>query len=268
MAAYQLGVIGGGKMAEAILRAVVGRAVLNHNVILVSEPRRPRRQLLLRDLQVTCVADNRLAAACPHVLLAVKPQVMADVLDGVAASVRDDAVVISIAAGISTKFLDGWLGGKGHVVRAVPNAALGVGAGLTAVAAGPRATGADLHWAGNLFAACGKVFRVGEDLIDAVAVLAGSGLALFFYLIEAMVSAGVAEGLDADEAAGLAAGSCAGAARLLAETDEPPEGLRARITRPGGATQQAIESLEAAGVKRGLVEAIRAAARRSRDLEQ
>jgi len=266
MADYQLGVIGGGNMAEAILRGVVGRSVLNHNAIVVSEPLLPRRQLLVRDLQVTCVADNAAAAACPHVLLAVKPQVMAAVLDGVASAVRADAVVISIAAGISTAFLDEKLGGRGRLVRTMPNTAMLVGAGMTAIAPGPRAEKADLRWAKSLFAPCGKVVQVTEPMIDAVTAVSGSGPAYFFYLIEAMIAAGVAEGLEPDVAALLAAQTCAGAAKLLAETHEPPEGLRARVTSPGGTTQRAIETLDAAGVKAKLIEAIRAAAERSREL--
>jgi len=266
MADYQLGVIGGGNMAEAILRGVVGQSVLNHNAIVVAEPLLPRRQLLLRDLQVTCVADNAVAAACPHVLLAVKPQVMSDVLDGIAESVRDEAVVVSIAAGISTALLDRKLAGRGRLVRTMPNTPMLVGAGMTAVAPGPRATEADLHWVQGLFAACGKVVQVTEEMIDAVTAVSGSGPAYFFYLIEAMIAAGVAEGLEPKVAALLATETCAGAARLLAETAEPPEGLRARVTSPGGTTQRAIETLDAAGAKDTLIQAVRAAAQRSREL--
>ena len=104
--------------------------------------------------------------------------------------------------------------------------------------------------------------------MDAVTAVSGSGPAYFFYLIEAMIAAGVAEGLDADMAAKLAVNTCAGAARLLIETAESPEGLRARVTSPGGTTQRAIETMEADGVKAALVKAIRAAAARSHELGQ
>lgn len=266
MSEYQLGVIGGGNMAEAILRGVLAAGVLKRDAVVVSEPKAERREMLARELRVACVDDNPAAAACPFVLLAVKPQVMNDALAGIAGVVRADAVVISIAAGVATARIDQRLGGRGRIVRAMPNTPMLVGAGMTAVAPGPRATDADLVWADALFAACGRVVRVTEPMIDAVTAVSGSGPAYFFYLIEAMIAAGAAEGLSPDVAAQLAIQTCAGAAKLLAETGEKPEVLRARVTSPGGTTQRAIETMDAAGVKARLVDAVRAAAARSREL--
>jgi pyrroline-5-carboxylate reductase len=266
MSDYQLGVIGGGNMAEAILRGVLAAGVLNRDAVVVSEPKAERREMLAKELRVACVDDNAAAAACPFVLLAVKPQVMNDALAGVAGIVRPDAVVISIAAGVATARIDQRLGERGRIVRAMPNTPMLVGAGMTAVAPGPRATDADLAWADALFAACGRVVRVTEPMIDAVTAVSGSGPAYFFYLIEAMIDAGAAEGLDPAVAAQLAIQTCAGAAKLLAETGEKPEVLRARVTSPNGTTQRAIETLDAAGVKDKLVQAVRAAAARSREL--
>ena len=266
MAGYQLGVIGAGNMAEAVLRGLIRGNLLSHNAIIGSDPLFARRQRLTQELGVTCVEDNLIPAACHRVLLAVKPQMMGEVLDAIAPAVEQDATVISIAAGITTAFIDEKLTGKGHIVRVMPNTPMLVGAGVAAVAAGPRATQDELAWTVKLFAASGKAFVLGEELIDAATAVSGSGPAYFFYLIEAMIAAGVAEGLDHDAAAMLATQTCAGAARLLMETDEPPEGLRARVTSPGGTTQRAIETLEAAGVKDKLIEAIRAAAARSREL--
>jgi pyrroline-5-carboxylate reductase len=263
---YALGVIGGGNMAEAILRGVLAARVLGGEDVVVSEPRVDRRDLLARDLHVTCVDDNAAAAACPCVLLAVKPQVMNDVLDGIAPAVWPAGMVISIAAGVATARIDQRLGGRGRIVRAMPNTPMLVGAGMTAVAPGPRAGKEDLEWAEKLFAACGRVVRVTEPMIDAVTAVSGSGPAYFFYLIEAMIAAGAAEGLDPAVAAQLAIQTCAGAAKLLAETGEKPEVLRARVTSPNGTTQRAIETLDAAGVKAHLVAAVRAAAARSREL--
>jgi len=266
MAEYQFGVIGAGNMAEALLRGVIGSNVMSHNSIVASDPLFERRQHMTRQLGVTSVADNLTPAACPRVLLAVKPQVMGDLLEEIAPAVRDDTTVISIAAGITSSFIDARLAGRGRIVRVMPNAPMLVGAGLAAVAAGPRATGEDVKWTEKLFAACGSSCQVPEELMDAVTAVSGSGPAYFFYLVEAMIAAGVAEGLDPDTAASLAKQTCSGAARLLIETGEPPEGLRARVTSPGGTTQRAIETLEAAGVRDALIRAVRAAARRSREL--
>lgn len=266
MVDYQLGVIGAGNMAEAILRGVLQANVLPHTAVLAADPALDRRQLLTRELNVDCVEDNRVPAACARVLLAVKPQTLGKVLDEIADAVRPDATVISVAAGVRTAVLDEHLGGRGRIVRVMPNTPMLVGEGMTALAAGPRATREEVHWAENLFAASGQTVVVDEDMMDAVTAVSGSGPAYFFYLIEAMIDAGVAEGLDPDVAATLAVRTCAGAAKLLEKTGEPPQGLRARVTSPGGTTQRAVETLDAAGVKPALVAAVRAAAARSREL--
>ena len=266
MAKYQLGVIGAGNMAEALLRGALSANIIDHTTVVAADPEFKRRQLFTRELGITSIEDNAVPAACPKVLLAVKPQVMGDVLDGIAGAVRPDAVVISIAAGIRTDFIAARLGGKGRIVRVMPNTPMLVGEGLSALAGGQGAEDADLAWAQKLFAACGKTVRVPEPMIDVVTAVSGSGPAYFFYLIEAMVAAGVAEGLDPDIAAQLALQTCLGAGKLLVTSGERPEVLRARVTSPGGTTQAAIESMEAAGVKDALIAAIRRAAERSREL--
>ncbi len=266
MAKYQLGVIGAGNMAEALLRGVVGGNFLSHSVIVACDPALARRQRLTQELNITCQPDSTAAAQCPRVLLAVKPQVMPDVLQEIQPLIPSEALILSIAAGVTTGMLDEKLHGKGRIVRIMPNTPLLVGAGLSAIAAGPRAKPEDLDWTEQMFSACGRTCRVAESMMDAVTAVSGSGPAYFFYLIEAMITAGTAEGLDPETAAMLAQQTCAGAAALLAETHEPPEGLRARVTSPGGTTQRAIEVLQAAGAKETLIAAVRAAAQRSREL--
>ncbi len=266
MGEYQLGMIGAGNMGEAILRGVLRQNVLARGTVIVSEPLLAKRQMLTKDLGVAAVDDNAVAARCPNVLLAVKPQVIAGVLGEIAPAVNPDATIISIAAGITTGFIDKHLAGRGRIVRVMPNTPMLIGAGISAVAAGPRATDEQVNWTKKLFATSGHVVVVDEPMLDAVTAVSGSGPAYFFYLIEAMIAAGVAEGLDADVACQLAVQTCLGAGKLLAETSEPPEVLRARVTSPGGTTQRAIETLDADGVKAAMVKAIRAAADRSREL--
>ena len=266
MGKYQVGVIGAGNMAEALLRGALKANIIDHNAVVVTDPEFKRRQHFTRELGVTALEDNAVAAACSRIVLAVKPQMMAGVLDGIASAVGADATVISIAAGIRADFIAARLGGRGHVVRVMPNTPMLVGRGLSALAAGPGATDADLAWAAKLFGACGQTCRVDEPMIDVVTAVSGSGPAYFFYLIEAMIDAGVAEGLDRDTAAKLALQTCLGAAELLVTTGERPEVLRAKVTSPGGTTQAAIESMDAAGVKEAVIAAIRRAAERSREL--
>jgi pyrroline-5-carboxylate reductase len=236
------------------------------SAIVASDPADERRRALSEATAIACLADNHVPASCPRVLLAVKPQMMPAVLAGIAPAVRADALVVSIAAGVTTQSIDRSLGGKGRIVRVMPNTPMLVGAGVSAICPGPRAIDADLQWARQLFAASGQVVIVEEPMIDAVTAVSGSGPAYFFYLIEAMIQAGVAEGLPAAVATQLAVATCAGSAKLLSETGLPPEDLRAKVTSPNGTTQAAIETMDAAGVKNALVKAIRAAAARSREL--
>ncbi len=262
---HELGVIGGGNMAEACVRGLLNAGLLTAERIVVSDVSAERRERLART-GATCTADNKLPARCQRVLLAVKPQVLPGVLDEVSGEVRPDATVVSIAAGVKAAGIARRLGGRGRIVRVMPNTPMLVGEGAAAVSAGPGATEDDLAWTEQAFAVSGRTVRVDESLMDAVTAVSGSGPAYFFYLIEAMVAAGVAEGLDEATATLLASQTCAGAARLLLESNEKPAVLRARVTSPNGTTQRAIETMDAAGVRDALVRGVRAAAERSREL--
>jgi pyrroline-5-carboxylate reductase len=265
MSDYQLGIIGGGNMAGAILRGLIGNWLLAPEAIVVSEPLAARRQQLSR-LQIKLTDDNLTAARCPRVLLAVKPQVLPEVLQQIAPVVAPETLVISIAAGCATALIDRLLAGRGRIARVMPNTPMLVGAGMSAIAAGPRATEEDLQWVERMFSVGGQTVRVGESMMDAVTAVSGSGPAYFFYLVEAMTAAGVAEGLDEATAARLARAACAGAGKLLAESVDSAGELRRRVTSPGGTTQAAIEAMESAGLREALVKAVRAAAERSREL--
>jgi len=266
MAEYQLGVIGAGNMAEALLRGVTGSGLLAGGDIVASDPVEQRRGKLSDELGIACTADNLVPAGCGRVVLAVKPQVMGAVLDEIAGVVREDATVVSIAAGIKAGFVDSALNGRGRIVRVMPNTPMLAGAGISALAAGPRATDDDMKWTETLLAASGSAVVVQEQMMDAVTAVSGSGPAYFCYLVEAMIAAGVAEGLSHDVAAELARQTCAGTGKLMVQSGDAPEVLRARVTSPGGTTQRAVETLDAAGVKESLTTAVRAAAQRSREL--
>ena len=260
-----LGIIGGGNMAEAILRGALAGGVLTADAVVVGEPS-PQRRAVIESLGVRCNEDNAEAASAPALLLAVKPQVMAHVLRSIAPAVRGDARVISIAAGIGGGAIDSGLGGRGRIIRVMPNTPLLVGEGMSALSAGPRATVDDVAWVSRLFAASGRTCQVEERLMDAVTAVSGSGPAYVFYLVEAMIEAGLAEGLDRATAAELALQTCVGAAALLRESGQDAAVLRAKVTSPGGTTQRAIEMMNSAGVRAAMVSAIRGAAQRSREL--
>ncbi|MFP4433671.1 MAG: pyrroline-5-carboxylate reductase [Phycisphaerae bacterium] len=264
MREYQLGIIGAGNMAEAIVRGVLKAGVLPPDRIIAADPSEQRRAVFERI--GTDVTDNNAAAAAPQVLLAVKPQMMDEVLPALAESIGTDALVISIAAGVKTASLDAALGGKSRIVRVMPNTPMLVGAGVSALCPGPRATDNDLVWVEALLSASGCVLRVDESDMDAVTAVSGSGPAYFFYLVEAMIAAGVAEGLSPEAAALLAGATCRGAGEMLLAGDESAGTLRAKVTSPGGTTQRAIETMDAENVQTALTRAVRAAAQRSREL--
>ena len=267
MAEYQLGVIGGGNMAEAIAGAAVRSGFIPPEQIVVSDPLPERREKLEGELGVACVQDNAIPAGCERVLLAVKPQVMGEMLAKTAGAFGDKALVITIAAGLSSSAIEEHLAGRGRIVRVMPNTPMLVGEGASAVCAGPRATGDDVNWTKQLFTSAGGLaVEVVETQMDAVTAVSGSGPAYFFYLIEAMVQAGIAEGLDPDVAVQLATQTCTGAGKLLGETGESPAELRRRVTSPGGTTQRAIETMDAADVQQNLIDAVHSAAARSREL--
>ena len=264
--AYELGVIGAGNMAEAILKAELHSGFLQPHEIVISDVSQERRQHLAGELGVSWAGDNLVPARSPRILLSIKPQNIADVLDEIAADVHEDALVISICAGVPTLLIDSKLNGKGHIVRVMPNTPMLVGAGMSAIAAGPRATDEDVQWTERLFSTSGRTVPVDECLMDTVTGVSGSGPAYVFYLIEAMIAAGMADGCSYDLAYQLSVQTCAGAAKLLAESGQKPEDLRAMVTSPNGTTQRAVETLDAAGAKDALIAAFRAATARSREL--
>lgn len=254
-------------MAAAIVGGAVKSEFLAGGEILISEPLEAKRLELATSLGVTCVDNIPATAACEKILLAVKPQVMPQIIPVIAANIADDTLVISIAAGLNTKFFDAALGGRGRIVRVMPNTPMMVGEGASAVCPGPRATAADVEWTKKLLTAGGGiVVDVDEKQMDAVTAVSGSGPAYFFYMLEAMIDAGVAEGLSRETATLLAVQTCKGAAALQASTNEAPEELRRKVTSPGGTTQQAISVLDEAGAKETITQAVRAAAEKSRQL--
>jgi pyrroline-5-carboxylate reductase len=209
------------------------------------------------------VADEPTAAR-GHVL-AVKPGDVEGACGALAAA-GEPAPVLSIAAGVTIARLEAALAPGTPVVRAMPNTPALVGAGAAAVAAGTNAGEAELAWAEQVLGAVGLVERVDESLLDAVTGLSGSGPAYVFLVAEALVEAGVLAGLPRPVSSALATQTLLGAARLLDESPEGPEALRAAVTSPGGTTAAGLRALESAGVRAAFLDAVMAATERSREL--
>ena len=254
-------IVGGGRMGEALLAGLLaaGRAA---DELAVAEVSPARREELAAAHPGVAVVDAPIPTAAA--VLAVKP---ADV-HAAAAAVADAGAqrLLSVAAGVTTEAIERAVGGRLPVVRAMPNTPALVGAGAAAICAGSAAGEGELAWAEEILGAVGVVVRVPEKDLDAVTGLSGSGPAYVFLVAEAMVEAGVLGGLPRDAAETLAFQTLLGSARLLMERGTGPAALRAAVTSPGGTTAAGLRELERHGVRAAFLDAVMAAAQRSREL--
>jgi pyrroline-5-carboxylate reductase len=260
-----LAVIGGGKIGEALLAGLVRRAGGAEGVVLVG--RSPERTAAVATRHGVEVADLAAAAARSRVLLiAVKPQDVDVLIGQLAPHVGPQHLVVSVAAGVPTSRIEAGLPAGTPVVRVMPNTPALVDAGMSVLSAGAHATAEHLDEAEALLSAVGAVRRVPESQQDAVTALSGSGPAYFFFLVEAMIDAGILLGLPRSLAADLIVQTAYGSAVMLRESGEHPVQLREAVTSPGGTTIAAIRELERHGVRAALIAALEAAHDRSVEL--
>jgi pyrroline-5-carboxylate reductase len=258
--------IGGGNMAEAIMRGLLREDV--GVGIVVAEINPKRRDQLAAQFPHVRVVDNAAEAAGwgEVVILAIKPQQAESALDLIERVVTPEKLVISIMAGIPCSKIEANLAPGCRVVRAMPNTPGLIGAGATAVCSGRKASADDLDLARQIFALVGVAVSVDEKLMDAVTGVSGSGPAYVFTFIEALADAGVKNGLPRDVAAQLAAQTVLGAARMVVETGEHTTLLKEKVTSPGGTTIVALHALENGGFRGLVMNAVDAASNRSKEL--
>jgi pyrroline-5-carboxylate reductase len=263
-----LGLLGAGNMAEALIRGVLNAGSIQASAITASDVSPDRRQFIANALKIRATENNQdVVSASQLIVLCVKPQQTDDVLKQIAAVFRPDFhVLASICAGVPTARIERNLPAGARIVRVMPNTPMLVGLGASCLCAGAHTRGEDLAVFEELFSSASLTLRVEERMMDAVTGLSGSGPAYLFYLVEAMVDAGIAEGFSREDATMLASRTVLGAAKMLEETKLAPEELRRRVTSPNGTTQAAVERLDASEVKTKVVQAIRRAAERSREL--
>jgi len=262
--ALRLVIVGGGKMGSALVAGLLRAGWAEAADLGVVEPMAARRDELSGLYPGLTVGDT--VPSAEGAVLAVKPSDVGAACAGMA-SARVERV-LSIAAGVGLDRLQSWLGDGVAVVRAMPNTPALVGCGAAAIAGGTTADGADLDWADSILSAVGLVVRVPEPLLDAVTGLSGSGPAYVFFVAEALTEAGVLNGLSRDVSRSLAVRTILGSARLLDESGQSAEELRAAVTSPGGTTAAGIRALEAGAVRSAILEAVTAATERSRGLGQ
>lgn len=257
-----IGFIGGGNMAEALIK---GMATQGKKGIIVSEPREERRTYLQQTYGVATTPSNKeVAAAAAIIVLAVKPQNMAAVLDEIAGAVTDDKTVVSIAAGISIAFLQSKLKTK-RLVRVMPNTPAIVQEGMSVLSLCECFSDKEVAAVRDIFMSVGKVLTLPERHINAVTALSGSGPAFIALFVEGMIDAGVKMGLNREDAAELAQQTLLGTARLL-DTGMSPEKLRVMVTSPGGTTAAGLKEFERHDLKAIIAEALLAAKQRAEEL--
>ena len=262
--------VGAGKMGGALLEGWLARG-LPAGQVYVQDPAPPEECAAI--ISSNAIVLNKPLNDIPDpvlVLLAVKPQVMDQVLDSVKGLVRPGTAFLSIAAGRTVESLAQRLGADTAVIRTIPNTPAAIGRGITVAFAGDNVSDAQRKLATDLLTAVGDVVWVDDEgLIDAATAVSGSGPAYVFYLVECLAQAGVAAGLDKDAAARLARVTIEGAGELLHQSALAPETLRKNVTSPGGTTQAALEVLSRDGGLPDIMrDAVLAALKRARELAQ
>jgi len=262
-----IGIIGGGKMGGVLVQGILSRGIRNPQDLIVADVDSERLAVLHRTSAVRTTVDNLEAAQQARILiLAVKPQMMGEVLDGIAGAVSPDKLVVSIAAGIPVAFITDRFEKGVRIVRVMPNTPALIGEGITALTAGPGVGDGDLAEVRRIFDAVGLTVVVKEEQMDAVTGLSGSGPAYGFTIIDALADGGVQMGLSREIAVKLAAQTLLGAARLVLTGDWHIGQLRDMVTSPGGTTIAGLRALEEGRLRATLMAAVEAATLRSQVL--
>ena len=265
-AAYRLGFIGGGKLAGSVIRGLVRAKFCAPGLILVSEPNEATRRTLEDEVGVSVTAENAEVAEKSEVIfVGVKPAVVVPVLNDLA-PMLERKLVVSLAAGVRIASMEKVA--AAHFMRAMTNTPSAICRAATALAKGGRTTNTELSAVREIFSAIGVVVEVGEEQIDAVTALAGSGPAFVYTVIEALARGGEKMGLAADAALTLSTQTVLGAAQLATETRLSPEELRKMVVTRGGTTAAGLAAMEELKTAQGLIAAVEAATKRGQEMAQ
>ena len=261
-----IAILGAGQMGEALASGLLRAGVVAPEGI-VAAARRPERASQLRDAYgIETMSAAKAADQAQTLIIAVKPQDMGALLDEITSVVSADKLVISVAAGITTAFIGSRLAAEVPIVRVMSNTPVLVDEAMSVISAGPHATDEHLRRAEQLLRPVGKVLRIPESQQDAATALSGSGPAYVYFLVEAMVDAGILLGMPRNNALEMVKQAVYGAATMLRDSGEHPVLLREAVTSPGGTTINAIRELERHGVRAAILAAIEAARDRGREL--
>ncbi|MBU7004859.1 MAG: pyrroline-5-carboxylate reductase [Theionarchaea archaeon] len=262
----KIGLIGGGKLAEALIRGLLEAGVASTDDITVSDIDPDRREYVGRNLSVrTTESNSEVVESSEVVILALKPNVILSAVRELP-GISIDKLFITVAAGIPSSRVESCLPAGSRLVRVMPNINCAVSESCTALCPGANAEEDDLVRAEAIFGAVGQTFRVDETKMDAVTALSGSGPAYAFIFIEALSDGGVLHGLPRVDSTRMAAQTLLGAAKMVLETGIHPAELKDRVCSPGGTTIAAVKSLEKGGFRASIIEAVSRAHGRSKEL--
>jgi len=264
-----VGFLGAGNMGEALIKGLLAAKLVPAQAIFATDVRPERLKELDRQYGIQISSDNaELVKRADIVILAVKPQIMDAVATEIAPAVTRRKLLISIAAGVATDKIRARLPRDARLIRVMPNTPALVLEGATAIARADGLEPGDLDVAREIFGAVGRVVVLGEEMIDAVTGLSGSGPAYVAIVIESLADGGVRMGLDRATAMTLATQTVLGAAKLLLETGLHPGALKDMVSSPGGTTIAGIAALEEGGLRTTFIKAVERATQRSRELGQ
>ena len=263
----RIAVIGAGNMGTALIRGMLKAHWCSPANMRATGPHEEKMVALARELQIKASTVNGEAARwADTIVLAVKPQILDRVLDEIRPAVQPGALVVSIAAGVTTAHIESKLPQGTPVVRTMPNVAATVELGATAMCGGRSATEKELEVARKIFQSVGIVVEVSEELMDAVTGLSGTGPMYVFQIIEGLSDAGVRVGLSRDVSNALTVQTVLGAAKMVQDSGRHPGYLKDMVTSPGGTAIAALHSLERNGLRALLMDAVEAATKRSAEL--
>ncbi len=266
----KVGFVGCGNMASALIVGLLKSQTIRSRDIYAFDINTERLQKIQKEHGINVLGDNSdVVKKSSIIILAVKPQNIKEVLEEIKTSISKDKRLCSIAAGISTRFIEEAIGKPISVVRVMPNTGALVGMAASGICKGRYTDEKGLKLAREIFEAVGIVVTLDdESLMDTITAISGSGPAYVFYLVEALIQAGLSLGLSQDVSSLLASQTIVGAGHLLSESASTPEDLRRAVTSPGGTTEAAITLFEKKEFKNIIVEAVKAACRKARELSK
>lgn len=263
----RIGFIGCGKMAQAMIKGILSSGIISPDLIKVSSKTNATRDMVKEKYSIMTTANNIEVARWADILfLAIKPDIHKEIFQEIKEEITDNTVIITIAAGITLAAVEKEFATGVKAVRTMPNTPSFVGEGMTVLCANPKVTSTELKTVISLLESFGKVEVISEPLMDSIPAISGSSPAYVYMLIEALADGGVKNGIPREQAYRLAAQAVLGAAKMVLETGMHPGVLKDQVCTPGGATIEAVSSLEKGGFRSSVLEAMEKCTEKTKSL--